>query len=157
MKADWTNPDDAIAVFLARYGKSAVPFYVLYRPGREPHVFSEILTRQQVLDALAEAAPFLGTAVGFALAQEPALIFAISPPSASGWPCLPAARGSAGRGELAAAAGGLDADVQGRDGLPAGGDGGVPLLRAGVSLAGNVGAARRHRGSRAAEDWEVLR
>jgi hypothetical protein len=33
----------------------------------------------------------------------------------------------------------------------------VPLLRAGVSLAGNVGAARRHRGSRAAEDWEVLR
>jgi suppressor for copper-sensitivity B len=55
MKADWTNPDDAIAAFLARFGKSAVPFYVLYRPGREPHVFSEILTRQQVLDALAEA------------------------------------------------------------------------------------------------------
>jgi thiol:disulfide interchange protein len=46
MKADWTNPDDAIAAFLARFGKSAVPFYVL---------FSEILTRQQVLDALATA------------------------------------------------------------------------------------------------------
>lgn len=55
MKGDWTNPDDEIAAFLARYGKSAVPFYVLYRPGREPHVFPEILTRQQVLDALAAA------------------------------------------------------------------------------------------------------
>lgn len=55
MKGDWTNPDDEIAAFLKRFGKSAVPFYVLYRPGREPHVFSEILTQQQVLDALAEA------------------------------------------------------------------------------------------------------
>ena len=55
MKGDWTNPNDEIAAFLKRFGKSAVPFYVLYRPGREPHVFSEILTQQQVLDALAEA------------------------------------------------------------------------------------------------------
>lgn len=55
MKADWTNRDDRITAFLAHYGKSAVPFYVLYRPGREPYVFGELLTKGQILDALAES------------------------------------------------------------------------------------------------------
>ncbi len=57
MKADWTNRDDRITAFLARYGKSAVPFYVLYRPNREPHVFGELLTKGQILNALAESVP----------------------------------------------------------------------------------------------------
>lgn len=56
MKADWTNRDDVITEFLARFGKSAVPFYVLYRPGREPHAFGELLSKRQVLDALDESA-----------------------------------------------------------------------------------------------------
>ncbi len=55
MKADWTQPDEEIAAFLGRYGKSAVPFYLLYRPGQEPHVFSEILTKRQILSALGES------------------------------------------------------------------------------------------------------
>ncbi|MEM8929604.1 MAG: thioredoxin family protein [Acidobacteriota bacterium] len=52
MKGDWTNRDDTITEFLARHGRSAVPFYLLYRPGREPHIFGELLTKQRVLDAL---------------------------------------------------------------------------------------------------------
>ena len=52
MKADWTNRDERIAAFLARFGKSSVPFYVLYSPGKEPHVFSELLTRKAVRRAL---------------------------------------------------------------------------------------------------------
>ncbi|MCG8462638.1 MAG: thioredoxin family protein [Holophagales bacterium] len=55
MKADWTNRDDTIAEFLSRYGRSAVPFYLLYRPGQEPHVFGELLTKGGVLEVLAEA------------------------------------------------------------------------------------------------------
>ena len=47
--------DDRITAFLAQYGKSAVPFYVLYRPNRGPHVFGELLTKGQILNALAES------------------------------------------------------------------------------------------------------
>ena len=52
MKGDWTNRDDTITEFLARYGRSAVPFYVLFRPGREPHPFGELLTKKSILEAL---------------------------------------------------------------------------------------------------------
>ena len=56
MKGDWTNRDNVIGDFLARHGRSAVPFYILYRPGRAPHAFGEILTRQGLIDVLAESA-----------------------------------------------------------------------------------------------------
>lgn len=54
MKADWTNRDDRIAAFLADHGKYGIPFYLLYRPGREAHVFSELLTKDAILSKLAE-------------------------------------------------------------------------------------------------------
>ena len=53
MKGDWTNRDDTITEFLARYGRSAVPFYVLFRPGQEPYPFGELLSRQVILETLA--------------------------------------------------------------------------------------------------------
>ncbi len=56
MKADWTNRDDTIARFLAEHGRYGIPFYMLYRPGREPHVFGELISRQGVADVLAESA-----------------------------------------------------------------------------------------------------
>lgn len=52
MKADWTNRNDAIAQYLADHGRYGIPFYALYRPGADPHVFSELLTKQAVLTAL---------------------------------------------------------------------------------------------------------
>jgi len=55
MKADWTNRDDAIGRYLAEFGKAGIPFYVLYRPDAEPHVFSELLTRDAVVSVLREA------------------------------------------------------------------------------------------------------
>ena len=54
MKADWTNRDDDIAAFLADHGKYGIPFYLLYRPGREPHLFSELLTKGAILEVLRE-------------------------------------------------------------------------------------------------------
>jgi suppressor for copper-sensitivity B len=56
MKADWTNRNDEIASFLAEHGRYGIPFYLLYRPGQEPHVFSELLTRENVAAAVREAA-----------------------------------------------------------------------------------------------------
>jgi suppressor for copper-sensitivity B len=55
MKADWTNRNDEIGNFLAEHGRYGIPFYVLYRPGQEPHVFSELLTKETVLAAVQEA------------------------------------------------------------------------------------------------------
>lgn len=55
MKADWTNRDDRITEVLARYGRSAVPFYLLYRPAAPPHAFGEVLTPGGVVRVLEES------------------------------------------------------------------------------------------------------
>ena len=52
MKADWTNRDDAITAFLADHGRYGIPFYLLYRPGREPYLFSELITEEMVIEAV---------------------------------------------------------------------------------------------------------
>ncbi|MGH9380600.1 MAG: thioredoxin family protein [Thermoanaerobaculia bacterium] len=57
MKADWTNRSRPIAQFLADHGRYGIPFYLLYRPHQEPHVFSELITRQAVTEAVQQAAP----------------------------------------------------------------------------------------------------
>ena len=56
LKADWTNRDPAISEALARFGRSAVPFNLIYAPGQtEPRILPEILTPGIVLEELAEA------------------------------------------------------------------------------------------------------
>jgi thiol:disulfide interchange protein DsbD len=53
LRADWTNRDPRITAELARYQRSAVPFNVIWRPGRaEPVILPELLTPGIVLDAL---------------------------------------------------------------------------------------------------------
>ncbi len=56
MRADWTNRNDAIARFLAEHGRDGIPFYLLYRPGREPHVFAELLSKDGLLREVEGAA-----------------------------------------------------------------------------------------------------
>jgi suppressor for copper-sensitivity B len=56
MKGDWTHRDDAIADFLASHGRYGIPFYMVYRPGREPAVLPELITKDLVISALAAAA-----------------------------------------------------------------------------------------------------
>ena len=53
VRADWTRRDPAIAAALAELGRNGVPVYVLYRPGREPQLLPEILTREALFTALA--------------------------------------------------------------------------------------------------------
>ena len=52
MRADWTRRDPAITQALAALGRNGVPVYVLYRPGKEPLLLPEVLSKQNVLDAL---------------------------------------------------------------------------------------------------------
>jgi suppressor for copper-sensitivity B len=56
MKADWTNRNEVIAQFLADHGRYGIPFYMLYRPGAEPLVFSELPSKDAVVTAVRAAA-----------------------------------------------------------------------------------------------------
>jgi len=52
MRADWTRRDETIRQYLAEFGRSGVPFYAFYEPGKAPVTLSEFLTKGQVLDVL---------------------------------------------------------------------------------------------------------
>ncbi len=56
MQADWTNRNDDIARYLASFGRYGIPFYALYRPGQEPHVFSELLRGGRLEEAIRNSA-----------------------------------------------------------------------------------------------------
>ncbi len=57
LKADWTNQDPEITRALAGYGRSSIPFYVLYgnTAGARPVFLPEILTPSVVLKAFQDA------------------------------------------------------------------------------------------------------
>jgi thiol:disulfide interchange protein DsbD len=52
MRADWTRRDPEITKALAAFGRSGVPVYALYAPGKAPVLLPELLRTQTVLDAL---------------------------------------------------------------------------------------------------------
>ena len=54
LRADWTRRDPAITAALASLGRSGVPVYVIYKPGRAPRVLSEILSVDDVRAELAK-------------------------------------------------------------------------------------------------------
>ncbi len=54
MRADWTRRDDSIGRYLADFGRYGIPFYVLYRPGAEPHVFSELISKSAIINLLGD-------------------------------------------------------------------------------------------------------
>lgn len=55
---DWTRRDDAITAELQRHGRSGVPLYLFYAPGRaEPRILPQLLTEGVVVEALKEGRP----------------------------------------------------------------------------------------------------
>ena len=52
LRADWTRRDPLITEALAQLGRSGVPVYVLYAPGKAPVVMTEILSTAEVHAAL---------------------------------------------------------------------------------------------------------
>jgi thiol:disulfide interchange protein/DsbC/DsbD-like thiol-disulfide interchange protein len=57
LRADWTRRDPTIGRALAALGRSGVPVYVLYRPGREPLILPEVLRQSTITEALAKLEP----------------------------------------------------------------------------------------------------
>jgi suppressor for copper-sensitivity B len=56
MVADWTRPNEAIARYLAEFGRYGIPFNVVYGPNAPDGIaLPELLTRSAVLDAIAKA------------------------------------------------------------------------------------------------------
>ncbi|NVK20138.1 MAG: thioredoxin family protein [Methylocystaceae bacterium] len=56
MKADWTNPNQKIADYLASFKKFAIPFNAVYGPGApDGIVLPELLSEDDVLDAISKA------------------------------------------------------------------------------------------------------
>ena len=53
LRADWTRRDPAVTAALTQLGRSGVPVYVIYKPGRAPVVMSEILSVDDVRAELA--------------------------------------------------------------------------------------------------------
>jgi thiol:disulfide interchange protein/DsbC/DsbD-like thiol-disulfide interchange protein len=53
LRADWTRRDPAIAAALAALGRNGVPVYVFYKPGQAPRVLSEVITVDEIRNALA--------------------------------------------------------------------------------------------------------
>lgn len=57
MRADWTRPDEAIAAYLASFGRYGIPFNAVYGPGAPAGIaLPELLSSGSVLDALDRAA-----------------------------------------------------------------------------------------------------
>ena len=54
LRADWTRRDPAVTAALSQLGRSGVPVYVIYKPGRAPVVLSEILSVRDVRAELAK-------------------------------------------------------------------------------------------------------
>jgi thiol:disulfide interchange protein/DsbC/DsbD-like thiol-disulfide interchange protein len=52
LRADWTQRDDDITAALRALGRSGVPVYALYAPGKAPVLLSEILSVQELRSAL---------------------------------------------------------------------------------------------------------
>jgi thiol:disulfide interchange protein DsbD len=63
LKADWTQYDPAITRELAAVGRSGVPTYVIYPPGKisNADVLPEFLTKDVVLKAIEKDAKPMGT------------------------------------------------------------------------------------------------
>lgn len=58
LKGDWTNRDPAITAYLAGFGRTGVPLYVLYPGDGEPRVLPQILTPAIVESAIASLGDF---------------------------------------------------------------------------------------------------
>jgi thiol:disulfide interchange protein DsbD len=71
LRADWTRRDPAITAALTALGRSGVPVYVLYAPGKAPLVLSELLSVRQIKEALATLPPTKPAAASTGFALQP--------------------------------------------------------------------------------------
>jgi suppressor for copper-sensitivity B len=57
LQADWTQHNETISAYMRKYGRYGVPFNIIYGPGAPNGIIlSELLSKQEIMRALAEAA-----------------------------------------------------------------------------------------------------
>jgi thiol:disulfide interchange protein len=49
---DWTGGDAAIGRFLEAQGRSGVPLYIHYAPGKEPEILPQLLTVSRIVSLI---------------------------------------------------------------------------------------------------------
>ncbi len=52
LRGDFTKKDETLLAWIKKHGRAGVPFNALYIPGEEPHIFGELLTKDEVINAL---------------------------------------------------------------------------------------------------------
>jgi len=52
LKGDFTKKDETLLAWIKKHGRAGVPFNALYIPGEEPYIFSELLSQDEVINAL---------------------------------------------------------------------------------------------------------
>lgn len=75
MQGDWTRPDPVIAQYLAGYGRYGIPFNAVFGPKAPDGILlSELLGRQEVLDAIAGASGGVSGGVSGGASGRPDLV-----------------------------------------------------------------------------------
>jgi len=52
LRGDFTKKDETLLAWIKKHGRAGVPFNALYIPGAEPHIFGELLSKDEVINAL---------------------------------------------------------------------------------------------------------
>ena len=52
LRGDFTKKDETLLAWIKKHGRAGVPFNALYIPGEEPFIFSELLSQDEVINAL---------------------------------------------------------------------------------------------------------
>ncbi|HQO18395.1 MAG TPA: cytochrome c biogenesis protein CcdA [Candidatus Cloacimonas sp.] len=52
LRGDFTKKDETLLAWIKKHGRAGVPFNALYIPGEEPYIFSELLSQDEVINAL---------------------------------------------------------------------------------------------------------
>jgi thiol:disulfide interchange protein len=52
LRGDFTKKDETLLSWIKKHNRAGVPFNALYIPGEEPYIFGELLSKDEVIDAL---------------------------------------------------------------------------------------------------------
>lgn len=52
LRGDFTKKDETLLAWIKKHGRAGVPFSALYIPGQEPYIFGELLSKEDIFNAL---------------------------------------------------------------------------------------------------------
>jgi thiol:disulfide interchange protein len=52
LRGDFTKKDEALLAWIKKHDRAGVPFNALYIPGQVPYIFGELITKNEISNAL---------------------------------------------------------------------------------------------------------